>query len=108
MKTETFTGTLAEVQSKAADWKTAHPSIRLIQEYAPFAVGERTELIDKPIWTLTIRSKTPNQIRTLPISTKGVIATSMAIGTFHISKTKDKSKVIKTAKQPVWVLSVAR
>jgi hypothetical protein len=55
MKTETFTGTLAEVRCKAADWKAAHPSFRLMQEYAPFAVGERVDLIDQPIWTLTIR-----------------------------------------------------
>jgi hypothetical protein len=55
MKTETFTGTLAEVQRKAADWKAAHPCFRLMQEYAPFAVGERVDLIDQPIWTLTIR-----------------------------------------------------
>ena len=55
MKTETFIGTLAEVQRKATDWKAAHPGFRLIHEYAPFAVGERVDLVAEPIWTLTIR-----------------------------------------------------
>jgi hypothetical protein len=54
MKTETFTGTLGEGQRKAVDWKAAHPRVRISHEYAPFAVGGKIDLIDEPIWTLTI------------------------------------------------------
>lgn len=59
MKTETFTGTLGEVQRKAVDWKAAHPSVQISHEYAPFPLGEKAALVDEPIWTLTIRYEDP-------------------------------------------------
>ena len=54
MKTITFTGTALEVQHKAAEWKAANRTTRVLHETAPFAVGEKVDLLVEPVWTVTI------------------------------------------------------
>lgn len=61
MKIE-FTGTLSEVQTKAAEWKSANPRATITGESAPsgwgYAVPGR-DLTEEPNWKITIDYEDP-------------------------------------------------
>jgi hypothetical protein len=63
MKSVTFLGTRAEVQSQAAKWKAENPQAQIVYDCAPMAafdVGEGPEPPhDKPVWTCIIRYEEP-------------------------------------------------
>ena len=57
MKTEIVSAASeAQVQRKVADWKTAHPKARIMQEDAPYSHG--TE-IKRGGWTVRIEYEEP-------------------------------------------------
>lgn len=54
MTAETFRGTFFEVKQKLLDWKVANAGRMICREGSPVAVGEKSSLLDEPVWALTV------------------------------------------------------
>ena len=45
---------LAAVERAAAEWVATHPTVRIIRQTAPFAVGDHPDLINSGVWEIRI------------------------------------------------------